>query len=430
MPRERPSLKPSRNPWLVSLVLLTGAGAAPAQSPLDYERDTPLALDRLLPETLIASGQHRVTGARRVGDHRIAFDIESEEVNGVQVAESIPLAVIRIQEIRTLVQASNQFRLDNRRQADEERGQIRIGGDSLVDIIGSPLDTSSKVVGQFGRNVGQTFEELGEFPGPEDSAAGGGAGGDRSDPIFASHRRSVAGQLGLDVHSSNPAVQRFLDAMARARGGGQPRAGITTVSLTRAPEVLVGGGVVQERVRSTVLNEERSLLFERDAGRLRDAGVGEELARRLLDHPVLTPTHKSAVTEYVVYMEGVRNRAALVEAALDADNEVLALEKVQMARMYAHYHESVSPLREFIAAGHLALAVTRDNTLLVALPFDVLEWTRETERVFTGLAAFATRKGVPTRTVTLTGAVTDTARQGLEDLGFELRPRFLFRAPG
>ena len=38
--------------------------------------------------------------------------------------------------------------------------------------------------------------------------------------------------------------------------------------------------------------------------------------------------------------------------------------------------------------GHLALGVNRDGALLVALPFDVLSWTPQSERVFTALAEF------------------------------------------
>jgi len=410
-----------------SVLLLAGAALprlAGAQGSYD-QGDASIALDRLLPESLIASGQHRVTGVRRAGAYRMEFEIESEAA-GTQSAESIALAVIRIQEARTLAQATNQFAQDNRELADEMRGQIRIGGDSVVDIVGSPLDTSSKVVGQFGRNVGQTIEELGQFPGPGERADAAGRTASE-DPIFASHRRSVAGQLNLDVYSSNPGVQRFLDAMARARSGGLGRAGITTVSLARPPEVSVDGGRVQERIRSSVLNEEQGKLFERDRDLLLAAGVEPALAERLLTHPVLSPTHMSAITEYLAFMQGVGNRGAVVEAALDARDEVEALAKVQIARMYAHYHESWTPLSSLLGAGRLALALNRDGALLVALPFDILEWTAETDRVFTGLASFAERKQVTGRTVLLSGVATPRAQAALGERGFEIYERFLFR---
>jgi len=410
---------------LAAAVLLAGA-AVPVLAQGGYDSgNTTVALDRLLPESLIASGQHRVTGAQRAGAYWMEFEIESEAA-GTQRAQSIALAVIRIQEARTLTQATTQFAQENRELADEMRGQIRIGGDSVMDIVSSPLDTSAKVVGQFGRNVGQTLGEIGEFPGPE-ARAGAAAPAAGQDPIFASHRRSVAGQLNLDVYSSNPSVQRFLDAMARARSGGLGRAGITTVSMPRPPEVSVDGGRVQERIRSSVLNEEQGQLFERDREQLREAGVEQALTERLLMHPVLTPTHKSAITEYVVFMQGVGNRGALVEAALDARDEVDALAALQVVRMYAHYHESWTPLRTLVSGGRLALALNRDGALLVALPFDILEWSAETDRVFSGLASFAERKKVAGRVVLLAGIASPRAQAALAERGFDVFERFLFR---
>jgi len=402
---------------------LLAAGPAGAQGGYD-EGLEPVDPGRLLPQALIASGQHRVVNARRVGPHTIAFDIESEAA-GVQSAVSIPLALVRIQEAQALTQAVDQFRQDTRRAADEGRGRINVRGDSLVDIVTSPLSTSAEVVGQFGRNVGQTLDELGEFPGPGGGAAvAANTGSD--DPVLASHRRNVASQLGLDVHSSNPAVQRFLAAMARARAGGSARAGITTVSVAR-PEVAIDGGRLEERIRSAVLNEERGELFERDLGLLEAAGVSQELARRFLEHPVLTPTHKSAITQYVHFLDGVRNRGARVEAALDARDEVEALAKVQIARMYAYYHEAFTPLAELVPAGHLALGVNSDGALLVALPFDVLPWTPDSDRVFSSLAEFAGRKGVSDRVVLLTGVASARAGAALEERAFRVFERFLFR---
>ena len=110
----------------------------------------------------------------------------------------------------------------------------------------------------------------------------------------------------------------------------------------------MAGGQVQERIRSSVLNEELGALFERNRKLLDQAGVAPALAERFLEQPLLSPTHKSAITEYVAFMEGVGNRGALVEAALDARNEVEALGKVQVARMYAYYHSEFTPLRELV----------------------------------------------------------------------------------
>ena len=67
------------------------------------------------------------------------------------------------------------------------------------------------------------------------------------------------------------------------------------------------------------------------------------------------------------------------------------------------------------------------STLLVALPFDVLEWNAESDRVFSALARFAEGKGIASRTVLLTGVVTEGARTALEQRGFQVLARYLFR---
>lgn len=421
------SMRRAAGLWMV--LLLAGAAmpmpmSATAQGPYDAGDDA-IALDRLLPESLIASGQHRVTGVRRAGAYHFEFEIESEAA-GTQSARSIALAIIRIQEVRTLTQATNQFAQENRELADEMRGQIRIGGDSVVDIVSSPLDTSTQVVGQFSRNVGQTLEELGQFPGPG-RRDGSGTGQPTRDPIIDAHRRSVAGQLNLDAYSTNPSVQRFLDAMARARTGGQGRAGITTVALGRPAEIGVDGGRVQERIRSAMLNEEQGQIFERNRDALLAAGVDRAQAERMLAHPALTPTHRSAITEYLNFLDDVGNRGALVEAALDAHDEVDALGKVQIARMYAHYHESRTPLHTLLGGGGLALALNLEGAMLVALPFDILEWTAETDRVFSALADFAERKQLGAREVLLSGVATARAQAALRERGFAIHERFLLR---
>ena len=389
-----------------------------------YDSEISIALDRLLPESLIASGEHRVTNVRRIGENTMEFEIESE-VAGIQRADSIALAVIRIHEARTLAQATSQFTKDNKQLANENRGQINVGGDSIGDILSSPLNTSANVVGQFGSNVKQTLQEVGEFPNPA-AGASTKASVTSVDSVFASHRRSVASQLKLDVYSSNTSVQSFLDMMARARGAGRARAGVTTVSFARAEEVEVDSGRIRDRVLSAVLNHEQDALFNTAKIALREARVDEALATRLLEHAVLTSTHKNAMTEYVAFMSDASNRGALIETALNVSNEVQALAKVRIARMYAHYHESWTPLNSLISAGHLALAINKKNELLVALPFDFLSWTAQTERVFAGLAEFAKRKGITSKAVLLSGVNTDLARAGLAAHGFESFERFLF----
>jgi len=159
---------------------------------------------------------------------------------------------------------------------------------------------------------------------------------------------------------------------------------------------------------------------------LQEAGIADGLIKKFLASPAGTPSHKTALTEYLAYLHGVDHREALIKAALTANNEIDALATVTMLRMFASYHEKFSPLKTFISAGHLTLALSEEGTLLIALPFDMLYWNRETETVFDALKQFSQDKGILQRTVLLLGAATNTARQALEQRGFHTLERYLY----
>jgi hypothetical protein len=407
---------------LAASLLLFLSGGAPAQP---YDGAAVADLSAMLPESVLRSGQHRLLGARPDGPYRMVFEIEAESLGSYSV-RGLPLTMQRVQEIQVLAQALSQYRSDNQLEANEDRGKIRIGGDSVVDILGAPLSTGSEVVSQFGRNVDQTLDELGAFPGPgeADPARGGRLPAD--DPILASHRRSVAGQLRLDVYSSNAQLQRFLHAVARARMNGLPRAGITTVSLGPGSQWQVAGGAIRSRALNAVLNADSDPLQERNGDLLRAAGVPDADIERLRQVTAMTPSHRTLLTEYLRFMDGVAHREALVRALFSARDEVEVMDSLQIARMYAYHHEASKPLARFISSGRLPLALTEDGKLLVALPFDRLAWDREAEKVFTQLAKFAQRKDISKRQVLVNGLATARARQALAVLGFGTVQRYLF----
>ena len=408
---------------LVLLMMLGVAGVAKAQR---YESVQVPALTALIPQALVSSGQHRILSAHPAGPYRLSFNIETETGSTIE-ATTLAMAMLRIHEIGTLAQAVRQFETDTAQGPDDRRGQIRVGGDTLADILGSPLDTSTKVVNQFGRNVDRTLQELGRFPGP-DSPASTRSSLPANDPILSSHRRNIANQLDLDIHSTNPAVHRFLDLTARARMNGLGRAGITTVALVRDKEVQVDAGGVRAKIRSAMLDEPINTLYRHDAQLLSDAGVSDAASKEFLDHPNLSVTQKTELSEYVHYLRDIDNAAALITATLDARDEVDARERIQVARMYAHYHEQLAPITRFVDSGHLPIALTRAGTLVVALPFDLLYWDKDAETVFDVLGHLvANNASIRSATLLLPGIVTPMARQALVERGFQVLEGFLFR---
>ena len=414
--------------------------ATPAQAQLvadAHEQPPRIEIDQVLPETLMRSGSHRVEGNLRLKATQFEFTIDSN--HGRYDVLSVPMAILRIHEIRTLAQAVDAYQRDNQKLAAELRGVMHVGGDSAVDILTSPLDSAGSVINQFvNNNVGQTIDELNNLSDPKvrrvrDPNREPGIEQNMyetwlpEDPVLAAHKRAVASHLDLDVYSSNTRVQAFLDTLARERGGGNRNAGMITVSLPNRPEITVDRGRVEFAVRTAVARKTVRELYIQNEAALQVIGINPDLYHAFLSHQAFSPRHKTEMTAYLVYMQGVANRGELLRAALRATDEISALGYVRMARMLASYHETTERLTGLVSGGSVLMATTAGNNMVMVLPFDLLWWSGDADRVFSSLAKFADQNNFELRELLLIGLASDAARLELERRKFLVREKYLLQ---
>jgi hypothetical protein len=413
-------------PWL----------AAPAQAQLTadaHEQPPRIEIGQVLPETLMQSGVHRIEGNLQVKGTLFEFTVDSN--HGRYDVLSIPMVILRIHEIRTLAQAVDAYQQENQQLAAELRGVMHVGGDSVVDIVTSPFASAGSVVNQFvNNNVGQTIEEFRHLADPKvqrrrslelDTEGNMYESLLLGDPILAAHKRAIALHLDLDVYSSNTRVQAFLNTLARARGGGNRNAGMATVALPKRPEIMVDRGRIEFAVRTTVARKTVREQYVQNEAALQAIGVEPDLYHAFLGHRAFSPRHKSEITAYLAYMKGVANRGALLRAALRASNEVSARGYVCMARMLAYYHETTERLQGLVSGGSVLMAITTGNNMAMVLPFDLLWWSSDTDRVFSSLAEFADQNGFKLRELLLIGIASKAARVQLERRKFLIREKYL-----
>lgn len=420
----------------VSLSFALGMGATVRAQLVTqgYEEAPAVKIDEVLPARLQQSGQHRVADEVKVRGNLLEFHLESNQ--GDYDVLSLPLLEVRVHEVLTLAQAVDDFQRNNQKLAAELRGVMEVRGDTAAEILTSPFKTTSSLVNQFfTENIGGTLSELGNISDPNVRRVRDPQAPlekniyesyEPEDPVLAAHKRSVAGHLDLDVYSTNPRVQVFLDTLAYARSSGNRGAGMAMISLPRGIQVQVANGRIRNEIRLLVSRNTIRELYKLNAATLATAGVPEELANTFLTHPAYSPWHKTAVSEYLAFLEGVGNRGALLQAGLGATSEEDALALVSMARMLAYYHESVAPLRGLVASASVVMATTGEQDMAVVLPFDLLYWNEQTDRVFTQLQAFADKKGYRSRDLVLGGIISELAGRQLESRKFRLRPQFLF----
>ena len=128
--------------WL-AVALCTGllAPSARAQPGGIFEEAPTVHLTGVLPSALIRSPHHRVQDEVGIRGHVLEFRIDSD--HGSYRVESVAMVALRVHEIGTLAQAIDHFQRANEQLATELRGVMRVGADSWVDILTSPLKTAS-----------------------------------------------------------------------------------------------------------------------------------------------------------------------------------------------------------------------------------------------------------------------------------------------
>ena len=414
-------------PWL--------AAPALAQLVSDAHENPPhVELDTVLPAPMMQSGVHRVEDDVRIKGTLLEFTLDSDL--GSYDALSIPMAILRIHEIRTLAQAMDAFQRDNLRLAAALRSVVYTQNNAAVDILTSPLDSGGSTTRNFqNNNVGRAVEDLGKRPASQAPDQGGptGSGGPEnmyeswlpSDPILASHKRAVASHLDLDIYSSNTRVQAFLNILARARGGGNRNAGMVQVAIPNKPEIVVDRGKIQFAVRTAMARKGVRELYIQNEAVLQGIGIEPDLYHAFLSHRAYSPRHKTEITAYLEFMDGVANRGALLRAALGATDEVSALGYTRMARMLAYYHENTERLKGLVSGGKVLMATTAGDNMALVLPFDLMWWNSETDRVFSSLAKFADQNSFALRELLLVGITSDTTRMQLERRKFVVREKYL-----
>lgn len=385
-----------------------------------YESPPSVRAANILPSQILRSGHHRVRDRVTLEGDMYGFEVESDY--GIYQVLSLAMLETRTHELRTLAQAISQFKQSGNEFAEQLRGQLTVNAHSFVDVITAPLNMAAQLAG----NIGQTAEELGEFPSTA-AARDGNPYVDAisNDSITGAHKRNVAYQLDLDVYSSNPRVQDFLNEVASARGAGYFKAGVATIRVPPSRRVKVAGGRLDAEIRNLLKNLTPRELNEGVDEQLKRLGVKADDRLEFLVHARFSPRHKTAITAHLDYLRGVENRSVLIRAALAAQSEPDAMSYETLARMLAHYHESVESVTELQFIADLPVAITQSERLLVVMPVDNIYWSRETDKVFGTLSRRLASIGHTRQELVLSGTLTQTARNGLEAYGFSHRESFL-----
>ena len=386
-----------------------------------YEPRPVIRMSDVLTSQQAQSLYHRVEDIELSGkfyDFRVHSDMGTYNISSMAMFRK------RVEEISTLSQAMNQVRDDDRGLSSELQGQFSIRADSAIDIISRPVESAADLAGQFADNLEETLT------GQSRRTTSGTASylvQESSDPVAAMHKRNIASQWGLDVYSSNLNVQQFLNSITRARSGGKISAGTPTLrsQIRRPPKA----ADVQVESTTAYLLKSKGVRELQQVNRqlLESMNVNEPTIDRFLNQSVFSPRHQTRICHYLDAIKGLKNRGAFVEAALAAEDEVMALAFDESAMMLKHYHEEIGGLNKLNAGDEVLEAVGNDRRIAYFVPVDMIYWSEETEALFDSLQKRAMQSGFSSWELVTAGRLTPEARKQLQQRKFVVRETFVDR---
>jgi hypothetical protein len=158
-------------------------------------------------------------------------------------------------------------------------------------------------------------------------------------------------------------------------------------------------------------------------------GVPEGLREEFIAHPSYTPRHRTILVESLAALEGTRDRATFIEAAMGAREETDAQAFQRMAELMRSYGDREGGLDRIVEVDGQLAAHGADGALVVPVLADHALWTKEVASFAEAIAgsAGADAGSVKARLV-FSGTLSDRARDEIEGLGIGVTDD-LFGAP-
>jgi hypothetical protein len=336
----------------------------------------------------------------RVREPEASLEVAGTELLRVRLADLD--AVARIREVKR----GSTFAEGAKNAAT---GPLRFARD-LVTAPGATLSSAAAGVGSRVGNVGHALS----------GSTGAGEEGALKTAIgFDAAKRAYAHRFGVGPYSTNPIVRDELDEIDWIGFAGGAVVGAGFGALPDAGAAAARGGGLGERLAGTLRDNAPAELAALNERRLRAMGVPGEAARTLLASRGYTPTDRARLVAALDRLDGVADRAALVEWAAAAQRPEVAFLMARHAEMLAAYHARVAPLARFARRGGRALPLRGDGVVVAAFPLDHVTWSERLEIAVRALDAPGAASAAG-REFWITGRFSPLARSRLEVAGWTL----------
>jgi uncharacterized lipoprotein YbaY len=231
-------------------------------------------------------------------------------------------------------------------------------------------------------------------------------------------KRRYAAELGIDVYTSNPEVQKELNRLGWAAAIANWTPTVLLLPVSGAGKALYTTFDWTKTLNDVIAETAPDLLRYRNDVKLKTIGIPGELRDNFLNHNYYSPRNHTVITEYLESMKEAREKAGVIEQAIGANSEIDAFTYQQIIEILASYNRSVSPIIEFSIHKGIPVGYAKNGSMVMGFPVGIGRWTAFSEYLFGDFGKKQSKTNEIKRSeLWILGELTPLARREFERLG-------------
>ena len=399
-------------PLCSSMVRAEGVTAEPAEKPqeIDYEAPPVVDVKAMVAPEMLKDANYTLSDEAEFNGFFCRFHLHSDRV-GNWDPSSMDQLNIRTHEMDILATYS-----DGPKENGFGKGAVdkfKDTGKAIKDTVVTPVATFKAI----GTGVSDTTMNVIDFIRRKD----------RHQPkdalLLGEQKRKLAAQWGVDVYTSNIAMQDLLIQKCRSRFAGNALISVSlSVGTSFLTPVSLALSAVQyrENVNAQLNTLSAKELYWYNDRILKKMDVSSSDREAFLISEDLSPRQKTEIIADMVTLAQVSDKPGFLKMLIEK-RPGDGVWQVQAVDMLAKFYNAKDPLYKFQSRGMALCSRTTGGKNIVAIPSDILFWSKDVAQVFADVEKAQPGPGV----CLVTGQMTPRARQELEKMGYTVREHFL-----
>jgi uncharacterized lipoprotein YbaY len=232
------------------------------------------------------------------------------------------------------------------------------------------------------------------------------------------YKRRYAAELGIDVYTSTPEVQKELNRLGWAAAIANWTPSVLLLPAAGPAKTLYTVFDWTKTLNRIVTEAAPDVLRYRNNNNLEAMGISVELRNRFLSHNYYSPRNQTVITEYLASMTDAKEKERVIEQALKANSEIDAFTYQQIVEILAGYNRSVAPIIELRVHQGIPVGYAKNGSLVMGFPVDLGRWTAFSEHLFVDFGKNPPEtEEIKKPELWILGELTPRARRKFEKLG-------------